>query len=358
VTLTKAPASAGTGALSGAGPIDPDTTTGKATFSSLMVVPDSNADSPLGDYVLTATSGSLTATSNKFTIYDGTLNCNPNPPFSFSDPAVTVTDSTQSGYAEGNRGYWNKDGLACEPILYTFTNTILTDNTVHLAWDTSTQQLPAFTYTMTWKTEDVANPSNSADSSTYGWPVPKRPYVAWQASDGTVSTANFVPALTCMSTDLPAPYAALDSATPITATQTSFTIDVPPTVPTSYPTATLPPPGDASTTPPLTPFPVVIGKERMQVVGVTAAGGGQYTLTVVRGDGGTTPAPHSSGAYVMSTPLPIDPDPSSPYHDTQVPMCVVNHGWMAAGIDPTNGIPQVRYFTTVYDIGDGFVTIR
>jgi hypothetical protein len=37
---------------------------------------------------------------------------------------------------------------------------------------------------------------------------------------------------------------------------------------------------------------------------------------------------------------------------------VINHGWMAAGSNPATGIPQVRYFTTVYDIGDGWVTIR
>jgi hypothetical protein len=42
----------------------------------------------------------------------------------------------------------------------------------------------------------------------------------------------------------------------------------------------------------------------------------------------------------------------------QVPMCVVNHGWMAAGPNPVTGIPQVRYFTTVYDIGDGWVKIN
>jgi hypothetical protein len=31
---------------------------------------------------------------------------------------------------------------------------------------------------------------------------------------------------------------------------------------------------------------------------------------------------------------------------------------MAAGPNPVTGIPQVRYFTTVYDIGDGWVRIN
>ena len=313
----------------------------------------------LGSYTVQAASGTLTPINGAFTIYDGMLNCNPNPPFRFTDNNTNhVSDPSQSGYAAGSRGFWNKDGLACVPILYTFTNTILTDNTVHLAWDTSTQQLPAFTYTMTWKTEDVANPNNptgNQDSSTYGWPVPKRPYVAWQASDGTVSTANFVPALTCMSPDLPAPYATLAADVGTADSQVSITVSTPQSVPSGYPTATLPTTASTSSS-----FPIVIGTERMKVIGVTAGPtSGQYTLTVVRGDDGLrSPAPHIAGVYVMSTPLPIDTDPSSSYYQKQVPMCVVEHGWTAAGIDPSNGIAQIRYWTTVFDIGDGFVTIR
>lgn len=319
----------------------------------------------VGTYTIGATATNYSdARSASFKVFNGVLNCNPNPPFKFSDPNVNVTDPSVPGYAAGERGYWNKDGLACVPLLYTFTNSILTpdpitgeDNTVHLAWDTSTSQLPAFTYTMTWKTVDAANPLNppsNTDTTTYGWPVLKRTtYVAWQTSgDGTVSGGSgplpvYVPALTCASKDLPAPYGSLDAA--IDNAQTSIVVDVPPTVPSGYPSATMP-----VTASPAAPFPIVIGTERMSVTGVSVAGG-QYTLTVVRGDGMTTKAAHTGGVYVMSTPLPIDTDSTSPYYLQQVHMCVVNQGWMAVGIDPVTGIPQVDYFTTVYDIGDGFV---
>jgi hypothetical protein len=375
VTLTQ---KSGPGTLSGTlGPVA--AVNGQATFNSVMA-------SAIGDYVLKATSGSLTVDSNLFTIYDGELNCRPTAPFNFSDPNVNVTDPNESGYAAGSRGYWNKDGMNCVPILYTFTNTILsTDetkkNTVHLAWDTATQQHPAFTYSMTWQAEDVDNPSNpdSQGAANYGWPVPRRPYVYWLPTDASVTVipTGSVPALTCVSTDLPAPYAMLDAN--IGDNVTTITVDVPPITPAPpappappYPTSTLPPAGDSTASPPtLAAFPIVIDTERMKVTKVVQGpNAGQYTLTVVRGDGLTQRAAHvkvdaskitlynpTGQTYVMSTPLPIDSNPASPNYNVQVPMCVVNHGWMAAGSNPITGIPQIRYFTTVYDIGDGWVTI-
>ena len=358
----------------------------KAVGSSQTLLTDANGNvsfsfttSSLGTFTIGASDSPnySSATSAKFKVFAGELNCNPNRPFTFSDPTSKVTDPTQSGYAAGQRGFWNKDGLACAPILYSFTNSILVNNTVHLAWDTSTSQLPAFTYTMTWQTEDVANPTypaNNTDTSTFGWPVPRQVAVAWTSSDGTAAGANWTRALACNGTDLPAPYAQLAqdvTTTPSSGTQDSITVNVPPSVPTyvdtatnttkSYPTATIP--AKVSST---DPFPIVIGTERMSVIGISPAAdsttgqyaAGQYTLTVLRGAGGTTPATHSSSGasnYVMSTPLPIDTNPASPNYNMQVPMCVVTQGWTSAGIDPNTGVPQVNYFTTVYDIGDGFV---
>jgi len=371
VTLTK---KSGPGTLSGTlGPIA--AVNGQATFNSVMA-------NTIGDYVITATSGTLSVDSNLFTIYGGLLNCSPTPPFTFSDPSVNVTDSSESGYASGSRGYWNKDGMNCVPILYTFTNTILsTDarkNTVHLAWDTSTQQHPAFTYTMTWQAEDVDNPSNpdTQGAANYGWPVPRRPYFYWLPTDASVTIipAGSVPGLTCVSTDLPAPYGMLDADVAASArgTTSTITVDVPPIAPGGYPTSAFPPPGDSTlATPTLAPFPIVIGTERMRVITLAQADTSHYTLTVVRGDGGTQPAAHlridasnmtiynpTGQTYVMSTPLPIDANPASPNFNVQVPMCVINQGWMATSSNPVTGIPRVRYFTTVYDIGDGWVTFR
>jgi hypothetical protein len=367
VTLTK---KSGPGTLSGTlGPVA--AISGQATFNSVM------ADT-IGNYVLTASSGTLTVDSNLFTIYGGMLNCSPTPPFTFSDQSVNVTDSSESGYATGSRGYWNKDGMNCVPILYTFTNTILsTDakkNTVHLAWDTATQQHPAFTYTMTWQAEDVDNPSNpdTQGAANYGWPVPRRPYFFWLPTDASVTVipAGSVPGLTCQSTELPAPYGMLDAD--IGPSASTITVDVPPIAPAGYPTSAWPPPGDSTlATPTLAPFPIVIGTERIKVIKLAQTDASHYTLTVVRGDGGTQAAAHvridasnttiynpTGQTYVMSTPLPIDLNPASANFNVQVPMCVINHGWMAAGPNPVTGIPQIRYFTTVYDIGDGWVRIN
>jgi len=371
VTLTK---KSGPGTVSGTlGPIA--AVSGQATFNSVM------ADT-IGNYVLTATSGALTVDSNLFTVYGGVLNCSPTPPFGFSDPSVNVTDSSESGYATGSRGYWNKDGMNCVPILYTFTNTILsTDakkNTVHLAWDTATQQHPAFTYTMTWQAEDVDNALNpdTKGPTNYGFPVPRRAYFYWLPTDASVTVipAGSVPGLACASTELPAPYGMLDADVAISGsgTTSTITVDVPPIAPAGYPTSTFPPPGDSTlATPTLAPFPIVIGTERMKVIKLAQTDASHYMLTVVRGDGGTQPAAHvkidasnttiynpTGQSYVMSTPLPIDSNPASPNFNMQVPVCVVNHGWMAAGPNPVTGIPQVRYFTTVYDIGDAWVKIN
>ena len=297
-----------------------------------------------GTYTLTATSTGFPSVSSTIRIFDGLLNCEPTPPFNF-DSGNGITDPTQSGYAAGSRGFWNKDGFACVPLLYTFTNTILVDNTVHLSWDMTTGQHPAFTYTMTWKTEDVDNAANlqTQGASNFGWPIPRRVQVAWN----TTGAPAFVDALACVSPALPAPYATLSSAIGDTAS-TTIVVSAPPTVPTyvdpvdhttkNYPVATIP-----STV----PFSVVIGTERMLV---TAKSGNTWTVT--RGYAGTTKATHDASAYVMSTPLPVDLNTG-----VQVPMCVVNHGWMAAGFNPVTGIAQVRYFTTVIDIGDGWVRV-
>ena len=50
---------------------------------------------------------------------------------------------------------YNKDGTTCVPVEYTFTNNILTNNSVDLKWNVATQPGAAFKYTMTWKPEYV-----------------------------------------------------------------------------------------------------------------------------------------------------------------------------------------------------------
>jgi len=133
---------------------------------------------------------------------------------------------------------------------------------------------------------------------------------------------------------LPAPYGTLTAAINDT-TQTSITVNA---------TATLPG----------TPFPIVIGTERMQVSAVSGS-----TWTVARGQGGTTAATHFANAPVMSTPLPLIPNDLAfiaPYAvGAQAQMCIASRGWVSSGLDPS-GNPVVEYFTTVIDIGDGWTS--
>jgi hypothetical protein len=63
----------------------------------------------------------------------------------------------------------------------------------------------------------------------------------------------------------------------------------------------------------------------------------------------------------MSTPLPIIPNDAatfpSPYVvKKQANMCIAEHGFSSFAVD-ANGKSQALYFTTVIDIGDGWVRI-
>ena len=294
---------------------------GIANFSDLTPL----AINTPGTYTLTAsTPGFSSATSSAFTVYAGEIFCD--------DPLETLLANPnglldgEPGYAAGKRGKYNKDGSEpCVKVNYTFANDILTNDQVHLSWDVDVQPYAAFTYTMFWKLRPV-DPD--------GWSV-LRPDVAWDP-DGN-GEPIFVPGLACMSPNLPAPYGTLASAGGITATATSISVNT---------TALLP----------AVQFPIVIGTERMQVTAVSGAAS-PFTLTVARGQGGTTASSHAFGARVMSTPLPIDPESSSLYFGKQARVCVVEHGFTAAGTD-ADGKALVGYFTTVIDVGDGWVRIR
>ena len=337
------PSCTGTCSLSGTTTRTTDSS-GNATFDDLSI-------NQVGTYTMKAQAGSFPdATSNPFTIFGGTLNCQPTMPYSFGDDPNG--DITQEGYASGTRGFWNKDGVSCVPLLYTFTNSILTPdpfsnttNTVHLQWDTSSGQHPAFTYVMTWKTEDVDN-STDTDTTTsaikYGWPVPRRVWAAWTLDVN--GDPAFVPAQACVSPDLPAPYAQLAAGigTALAGASQQISVTIPPSIPMGFP----PPP----TVPTTAPFPIVIGTERMLVTAVSGS-----TWTVTRGDGGTAPAgapAHSANDYVMSTPLPLDST------GVQVPVCVQSHAWQSVGFDPATGLAQIRYTTRVFDIGDAWILNR
>ena len=374
------PASA---ALTGGGPVN--ATAGVAAFGTPATALSLNK---LGNYKLTATaaagSGFLPATSDQFKIFAGVLNCGDPFGSNFINPGNIAPD--QPGYAAGGRSGFNKDGVdaECVPVLYTFVNSILMPptDTVQLSWDTVSQPNAAFLYTMNWKPRTVGTTNPGA-----GWPLMPRPFVAWLNTDGSNAsiqgTPSFIPALACLSSKLPAPYGTLQSD--LAANGTTITVTGIAANPQSI--YLVPAPGSPAV--PATPFPIVIANtdnvtqftttERLTaasivagsvspdptVVGPTYAGTYTITYNVTRGtvtEGGSTPAFHKAGTRVVSTPLPIIPDDATtfpaPYVvKRQAQMCVADHKFRGFTLDAT-GTAQVLWTTTVFDIGDGWVSLK
>jgi len=362
ITLTNA--GPGTGTLTGGGPVS--AVSGVATFSPLSL-------DAAGTYTLTASSSGLKPTnSNPFVIYSGILDCGDDLLSTFTNSYNVAPD--QPGYSSGSRGLFNKDGSTCIKVPYTFTNTILTNDQVHLSWDTSIQANPAFMYSLNWRLRSVEPPTIPVNAANplAGWTTAPRPQVAWLA-DGSGNPV-FVPGLACVSGKLPAPYGTLQTS--IAANATKVTITGIAANPAS--TYVVPLPGAPAV--PAVPFPIVIantvggapaaGAERMTAVSIDGSpvlSAGTYTITynVTRGgatEGMSQPAEHTAGYKVMSTPLPIIPNDAatfpSPYvAQTQANMCIAQHGFDSFAIG-ADGVTRLLYFTTVIDIGDGWVRIQ
>ncbi len=312
VSLSKTSGSAA-GTLSGA---SATLASGWANFPSLAI-------NQSGDYRLFGVNGSFTsAPSATFSIGDGILNCGDS--LQFTNPGNKTVD--ESGFAEGKRFALNKDGSDCKLVNYTFENTILIDNTVHLKWAVQTQPNAGFTYTATWIDEAV--------STTTGMPA-HRTRVAWETNPST-GLPRYVPAIACLSQNPPASLGTL--------TSDIGTVEV--SIPITW-----------TTTPTAYPFPIVINTERMTVTGPDTTQSGYY-LVVRDSDGipGTLASGHLNGVAVMSTPLPIDPNhylqdgtTVNPYWNQQVRMCIWEESWQAVGAG------KVRFTTSVFDIGDGWM---
>ena len=336
------------------------------------VVSFSLAVNTTGTYQINATATNFPqATSNPFTVYDGVLNCGDSFSGSFANPMNVAPD--QPGYSAGSRGDYNKDGSTCVLVPYTFTNTILTApfDQVHLSWDTTVQPNAAFIYTLNWRLRPV-----ETTSPLTGWTVAPRPQVAW-LTDGS-GNPIFIPSLACVSPKLPAPYGTLAASIDANATQVTITgIKANPA--SQY---AVPQPGAPAI--PSLPFPIVIANtvggspstvtERLTAVSIASQSpattpnySGTYTITfnVTRGgvtEGMSAPAPHGAGYIAMSSPLPIIPNDAStfpaPYVvNTQAHMCVAEHGFNSFTIG-SDGVTRLLYYTTVIDIGDGWVLGR
>jgi len=279
------------------------------------------------------------ATNLQTLISCGTLAC--------GDTVELVADqASQTPELVVTRGTYNSDGACGATSSFYASNKLLTANgQVHFRWPVGASDQPL----ATWMYNVV-----SANSSL--------PKLAWLNNDGSKASAAFPdptlppqePAyldgsiLQCQLTNgeagvLPQPYGVLSQ----NANQNTTSIKVN----TSPQNAVLPTPA--------APFDIVIGTERMRVTAISGT-----TWTVVRNTGGTPAASHSSGAKVMSTPLPLLPDGGfqaaladdtlltpapSPYtYGYQARMCIVG-----SPLDNGDG----TWSTTIMDFSDGWVRI-
>ena len=371
VTIAVSNCTTASGCLSGA-------TTGSTNASGIASF--SPTINQAGTYEMTASASGYPDAKASFTVYDGTLDCGDNVDSSFSNP-MNLAPSLP-GYSTGIRGAYNKDGTQCVLVPYTFTNTILTDDTVRLSWDTHVQASPAFMYSLNWRPRSVE--STNPDT---GWSIAPRPQVSW-LNDGNGAPV-FVPGLACLSGKLPAPYGTLQTAIDdqvLTITVTGIPAnkaDPGLAVQYSVPKVGAPALPTDSFGNFILPFPIVIGAtpgsptslatERITVTGIVSQSPpttngytGTYTMTftVTRGtdaEGGVTKVGHAAQSQVMSTPLPMVPDDATtfpaPYVvKKQANMCVAEHGFGSFSAD-ANGKAQAMYFSTIIDIGDGWVRI-
>jgi trimeric autotransporter adhesin len=292
---------------------------GVATFSQLKTLMSSPSSCTLTASVLTIYPqfGSVSSNSFSVTPSNGTLVC--------QGQQGTSTFKDGPGTIAGNRGASNKDGSTCVAVVYGVTGLVSnTDKVVSLKWDTALQPYAAFSYMVTWNPTPV-------DPTTGMPPTSRRTKVAWDVD--AMNNPQYVYGVGCLSPNLPASYGTVTASVGQSDTTISASL---------------------AGTPSSLPFPIVIGTERMSVTGVSGS-----TFTVSRGDGGTGATSHPAGAAVMSTPLPIDNNPTmappnastpNPYLGKQAHMCIQFEGFMT--VSPG----FVQFKTNIFDIGDGLVS--
>ena len=281
-------------------------------------------------------------------------------------PPNNLVGSDDPGYAQIWRSVFNKDGSSgpgCTIVPFGFDNSILTNgakkNKVNLTWYTQ----PTAVFVIAANSQLYADPA----ASTTGWSSsPNRPQVGW-LNDGAGNRV-YVDGQTCLGTNpssspapnLPGPYGKLVGSLLGNNSPTSITIDTssPPANVTYVPLPTI----DQANNP--ITFPLVIGTERL----LATYSGTANVYNVMRGNGVTPITPHSAGAFVMSTPLPLlkalsTDGPTAAAQQAagyfvgmQAQMCIQESGSAASAIDYT-GLPMVYDFATAIDIGDGGVKI-
>jgi len=249
------------------------------------------------------------------------------------DGTVACDGTLATGGTDDARGQ-NKDGSqdTCPPVDYSFDPPTVEGNfqVTVFQWDVPQAPLATFRYTIPWQEPlPVHDTTNMPDEQVV--------QVAWRTNPDTTAEKHY--GVACTSYDLPEAYSTLAEDLPTGDT----TVVV----------------ADATNLPSDPNFPIVIGTERMWVTDVSGT-----TLTVDRGDGGTTETGHFTDDPVMSTPLPIDPNPTlvngdpNPDQNKVVPMCVAALQWTPAGYDPDTGDQLYTLQTTIIDMGDGVAYVK
>lgn len=314
-----------------------------------------------GAYTLKAQATGLTdSPAAPVFIGNGTLACGADIPLSVSLASTSLSQTdpnlkTTPGYAAGKRQSNNKDGSICYDVDYSFVNGTLNSTPyVQLRWDTSTppagQPNAAFSYTANYAAVPIQTDDTASDYNG-GLPPDLLPVLTWEF-DASGAPINLRYGIACLNSSAPAPYGKLSSST---SSPDTITID-----------QSSPPTGGWVPLPTTYSFPLVVGTERMQAT-FSSSAGNLFTFTVLRAQGGTSAVnlPDFYGKPVMSTPLPIDNNAlladnstANPSYQKQAHMCVIDDGWHAYTADPITGKPRAYFSLSVFDIGDGWLSLQ
>jgi hypothetical protein len=259
-----------------------------------------------------------------------------------SNGTFNVPNSSNPCVVTGQRGFYDKDGSTGGTLPLFVTNTVSTNHQVHFRWPDGVAGDPRATF------EYSVCDTIPAD-------------LAWLTDSNGPA---FIPALNCIEPNqLPMPYGTLSVDLGPPGDETQYIAIDTMTPPPGPPAGSIPFPAGTDPFNPNVPgseFDIVIGTERITVQFVCldvdddgddpgdctdTDGEGEALMVVQRAVGGTSvpDEPHTHGALVMSTPLPILPEGTvAPYAaGNQAQMCIAHRD---------DG-------TKVIDIGDGYVKL-
>ena len=272
------------------------------------------------------------ASVNLASVAAASLACNESfPPVGTALPGPVGSVYTTRGWNKDGSGQTLEEPNACDPIPYfpsdtTGNNAGLAPDVLHFRWDQGQNSSAAFLYTIFYSS------------------LPPEPFaVGWLDNQGNLATnpgvdfsnvarinaPDCMPLAPATMAVLPQPLGHLTQGIDNNASSTILHAVFSPPLPTL-------------------PFAIVVGTERMEVMG---PGPTAFTWTVQRNALNTGLSEHFQNDLMMSTPLPpIPADATFPYvPGNQAQMCAIpGHG----SYTDANGNPV--YSKQIIDIGDGW----